>query len=62
MAYIVPKADADMDPVSLDEFCIENMARFKRPKYYRAVDILPKNSYGKVLNTKLRKMEQGREQ
>ena len=62
VAYIVPKAGADMDPVSLNECCIENMARFKRPEYYRAVDSLPKNNYGKVLKTKLRKMERGREQ
>jgi long-chain acyl-CoA synthetase len=30
------------------------MARFKRPKRYLLVDVLPKNNYGKVLKTELR--------
>jgi len=38
----------------LDEFCLDNMARFKRPKDYVFVDALPKNNYGKVLKTELR--------
>ena len=46
-------------PVSsgeLDALCIENIARFKRPRQYRFVDGLPKNNYGKVLKTELRKL------
>lgn len=39
---------------TLDAHCIEAMARFKRPKHYRFVPELPKNSYGKVLKTALR--------
>ena len=35
--------------------CLENIARFKRPKDYYAIDELPKNNYGKVLKTELRK-------
>ena len=38
----------------LDQFCIEKLARFKRPKDYFFVDVLPKNNYGKVLKTELR--------
>ena len=38
----------------LDRFCLEHIARFKRPKEYRFVDSLPKNNYGKVLKTELR--------
>ncbi len=41
---------------ALDEFCIDNIERFKRPKEYRFVKALPKNNYGKVLKTKLRDM------
>ncbi|MGH8686628.1 MAG: acyl-CoA synthetase, partial [Burkholderiales bacterium] len=40
----------------LDEMCLENIARFKRPRDYRFVDSLPKNNYGKVLKTELRKL------
>ena len=43
------KADA-----VLDALCLEHIARFKRPKEYRWVEALPKNSYGKVLKTELR--------
>jgi len=32
------------------------LARFKRPKLYRFVEELPKNNYGKVLKTGLRRM------
>jgi len=39
----------------LDALCLSNIARFKRPKEYRFVDSLPKNNYGKVLKTELRK-------
>ncbi len=40
----------------LDQFCKDNIARFKRPKLYRALPELPKNNYGKVLKTDLRKL------
>jgi acyl-CoA synthetase (AMP-forming)/AMP-acid ligase II len=33
----------------LDGFCVERIARFKRPKAYAFVDELPKSNYGKVL-------------
>ncbi len=41
-------------PQALDLLCLDNVARFKRPKDYRFVDALPKNNYGKVLKTELR--------
>lgn len=41
---------------ALDRHCLERMARFKRPKEYRFVDALPKNNYGKVLKTSLRRL------
>lgn len=40
----------------LDEFCLEKMARFKRPKKYIFLETLPKNNYGKILKTDLRKL------
>jgi acyl-CoA synthetase (AMP-forming)/AMP-acid ligase II len=33
-----------------------HIARFKRPREYRYVDALPKNNYGKVLKTELRRL------
>jgi acyl-CoA synthetase (AMP-forming)/AMP-acid ligase II len=38
----------------LDQLCLGNIARFKRPKEYRFVEQLPKNHYGKVLKRELR--------
>ena len=40
----------------LDALCLDHIARFKRPKAYRWLSALPKNSYGKVLKTELRAM------
>ena len=54
VAFVVPSHDRIIDPGSLDKLCLDNMARFKRPKSYRIVDALPKNNYGKVLKTALR--------
>ena len=52
VAFIVsPSAVAAAE---LDRHCLSRIARFKRPKHYRFVDALPKNSYGKVLKRELR--------
>ena len=56
VAFVVPRSDAQLDDVELEALCMEQIARFKRPKAYRVVDTLPKNSYGKVLKTALREM------
>ncbi len=55
IAFVVTKVEATpIDGLALDELCLNNIARFKRPKGYRFVDALPKNNYGKVLKTELR--------
>ena len=41
-------------PAELDKLCLDNIARFKRPKDYKFVESLPKNNYGKILKTELR--------
>ena len=41
---------------ALDRLCRDNIARFKAPKSYLRVSALPKNNYGKVLKTELRKL------
>ncbi|WP_298862323.1 AMP-binding protein [uncultured Sulfitobacter sp.] len=52
VAFVV----GDAPRAALDALCLENIARFKRPKRYIRVLELPKNNYGKVLKTELRKM------
>ena len=54
VAFVVPRAGGGLDEKDPDRFCLENMARFKRPKQYRFIEALPKNNYGKVLKTELR--------
>ena len=56
VAFIVPNEAQTVTPAELDALCLQNIARFKRPKDYRFADSLPKNNYGKVLKTELRKM------
>jgi long-chain acyl-CoA synthetase len=54
VAFIVKKASLNSE--ELDSLCLDNIARFKRPREYRFVESLPKNNYGKVLKTELRKL------
>ena len=51
---IVTEKGHEFLPETLDQHCLENIARFKRPKDYINVSELPKNNYGKVLKTHLR--------
>jgi len=55
VAFVVANPQAGVGPEQLDAFCLERIARFKRPRRYFFVDELPKNNYGKVLKTELRK-------
>ncbi|KJS45739.1 MAG: AMP-dependent synthetase [Roseovarius sp. BRH_c41] len=52
VAFVV--CDGELDEAALDAHCLNQIARFKRPKRYIAVAELPKNNYGKVLKTELR--------
>lgn len=54
VAFVVGVDGASIDPEDLDRLCLDNIARFKRPKAYIFVRELPKSNYGKVLKTKLR--------
>ena len=54
VAFVVAQPGAGVTTHSLDQHCLEHIARFKRPKRYVLVDSLPKNNYGKVLKTELR--------
>jgi len=56
VAYVVGEAASE----ELDRLCLERIARFKRPKDYVFIPALPKNNYGKILKTELRKMDRAR--
>ena len=58
VAYVVPAAGRTVNPAELDGFCLEHLARFKRPRDYRVIDKIPKNNYGKALKTALRELDQ----
>jgi long-chain acyl-CoA synthetase len=55
VAFVVAAPGHDVDPDALDAHCLSRIARFKRPKAYIALPDLPKNNYGKVLKTDLRR-------
>jgi long-chain acyl-CoA synthetase len=55
VAFVVPADGAGPPPAAeLDQVCLEQIARYKRPKEYRFVDTLPTNNYGKVVKRELR--------
>ena len=55
VAFVVPQTGTTLEAFALDAHCLSQIARFKRPKRYEIVDGLPKNNYGKVLKTELRR-------
>jgi long-chain acyl-CoA synthetase len=55
VAFVVAVPGASIDPETLDAHCRQEIARFKRPKLYIVLPELPKNNYGKVLKTELRR-------
>ena len=56
-ACVVMDSNCRCDEAGLDAHCLAHLARFKRPRKYRFMDALPKNNYGKVLKTVLRKTD-----
>ncbi len=54
VAFVVPQPAAPPSPKELDDWCLAQVARFKRPRHYHLVEALPKNAYGKVLRRTLR--------
>jgi long-chain acyl-CoA synthetase len=55
VAFVVAADPRDPPPAGdLDRTCLDHIARFKRPKDYRFVDVLPTNNYGKVVKGELR--------
>jgi len=55
VAFVVCRPGVSLPTEELDRLCRESIARFKRPKEYIFLAALPKNNYGKVLKTELRR-------
>jgi long-chain acyl-CoA synthetase len=53
VAFVVARNGAQVTASELDELCLSQIARFKRPKEYRFLSSLPKNNAGKVLKREL---------
>ena len=54
VAFVVAKSETGVGEDELDRLCLDNVARFKRPRAYFFIDRLPKSNYGKILKTALR--------
>tara|TARA_B100001123_G_scaffold449247_1_gene613752 strand:+ start:1399 stop:2922 length:1524 start_codon:yes stop_codon:yes gene_type:complete len=54
VAFVVLRPGIDVVESELDQLCLDNVARFKRPRAYFFIDRLPKSNYGKILKTALR--------
>jgi long-chain acyl-CoA synthetase len=56
VAFLVARPGGKVTVAELDRLCLDHIARFKRPRDWRFVEALPKNNYGKVLKTELRRI------
>jgi long-chain acyl-CoA synthetase len=56
VAVVVARPGQKLSARELDELCLDNLARFKRPKRYVFLADLPRNNTGKVLKRELRDM------
>ena len=56
VAFVVSRNGEPLPESELDALCLAHIARFKRPKAYVHIDALPKNNYGKILKTELRRL------
>jgi len=56
VAFVVLREGEDVGSEDLDRLCLQEIARFKRPRRYLFVGRLPKNNYGKILKTELRQL------
>ncbi len=54
VAFVVVNPAMGISAATLDAICLDNLARYKRPKEFIFVDGLPRNSTGKILKAELR--------
>ncbi|UCD58427.1 MAG: AMP-binding protein, partial [Candidatus Hydrogenedentota bacterium] len=58
-AFVVPRPGEPITEEEVRQFCRENLASFKVPRYVEFIDELPKNIIGKTLKKHLKKRPQG---
>jgi benzoate-CoA ligase family protein len=56
VAFVVPRAGAELDLEELHDRCRAELAGYKRPKRYFPTDTLPKTATGKVIRNELRQI------
>ena len=56
MAFVVPRAGAEVEPDALVAWAREHMANYKAPRHVRVLDALPMNASNKVLKNQLREL------
>lgn len=56
LAFVVLNEGHELDRAALQSMVSQNLARYKHPKYYEALDALPLTASGKVLKKDLRKL------
>ena len=54
VAFVICNKNKKVSTEALDKLCLDNIARFKRPKEYYFRATLPKNNYGKIMKRTLR--------
>jgi fatty-acyl-CoA synthase len=59
VAFVVPKAGADVSEGDLKDYVKENLARYKVPREVHFLDELPRNATGKVMKRELRETTSG---
>ncbi len=55
LALIVPKVGETITKDEIDQYCMEQIAKYKRPRMIAFINNLPRNPSGKILKTELRK-------
>jgi fatty-acyl-CoA synthase len=56
VAFVVPAADADVDPDELEQHCRERLSPFKVPRAWRVVEELPMTASTKIQRAELRRI------
>ena len=56
VAFVVPAADAEVDPAQLERHCRDRLSPFKVPRAWRVVEELPMTASTKIQRAELRRM------
>ncbi|MGE5544990.1 MAG: class I adenylate-forming enzyme family protein [Bacillota bacterium] len=55
-AVVSLKPGQSVTPEELSEYCVDKLAKYKRPRFIQIVDDIPHNPAGKILKTEVRKL------